>query len=285
MWSTAPHSPTKGKSQATCGKNLTCLLEELEEEIQSGVQFYGCKENGVLAAVMGIQPVQDVTLIRHAYVLPAQQRKGLGQKLLEHLLGLAATRQVYVGTWEAADWAVKFYEKNGFQLVSEAEKNRLLRRYWRISERQVETSVVLKLKRQPRMKETLMLKVDSENPDASKIEVAAQFIRKGGLVAFPTETVYGLGADALNADAVLALFEAKKRPLDNPPIVHVADPSEVYRLVEEVPKKAELLMEQFWPGPLTLVFKRSSLVPSRDGCGFRHGCGSNAQAQGGFSFD
>ena len=97
---------------------------------------------------------------------------------------------------------------------------------------------------------------------ASKIEIAARFIRKGGLVAFPTETVYGLGADALNAEAVLALFEAKKRPLDNPPIVHVADPSEVCRLVEGVPKKAELLMQKFWPGPLTLVFKRSNLVPS-----------------------
>ncbi len=112
------------------------------------------------------------------------------------------------------------------------------------------------------MKETLMLKVDAEAPDVSKIEVAAQFIRKGGLVAFPTETVYGLGADALNADAVLALFEAKKRPLDNPPIVHIAEQSEVFRLVEEVPKKAELLMKQFWPGPLTLVFKRSSIVPT-----------------------
>ncbi len=112
------------------------------------------------------------------------------------------------------------------------------------------------------MKQTLMLKVDSENPDASKIEVAAQFILMGGLVAFPTETVYGLGADALNAEAVLALFEAKKRPLDNPPIVHVADLSEVCRLVEEVPKKAELLMKKFWPGPLTLVFKHSKLVPS-----------------------
>ena len=112
------------------------------------------------------------------------------------------------------------------------------------------------------MKETLLLKVNSQKPDASKIEVAAQFIRKGGLVAFPTETVYGLGADALNADAVLALFEAKKRPLDNPPIVHVADPNEVYRIVEEVPKTAELLMKQFWPGPLTLVFRRSSIVPN-----------------------
>jgi L-threonylcarbamoyladenylate synthase len=107
-----------------------------------------------------------------------------------------------------------------------------------------------------------MLKVDSEDPDPAKIEVAADLIRKGGLVAFPTETVYGLGADALNSDAVLALFAAKKRPLDNPPIVHVADPHEVYRLVEEVPKKAAKLMERFWPGPLTLVFKRSNIVPS-----------------------
>ena len=112
------------------------------------------------------------------------------------------------------------------------------------------------------MKETLTLKVDSQNPDIAKIEIAAQFIRKGGLVAFPTETVYGLGADALNPDAVLALFEAKKRPLDNPPIIHVANQSEIYRLVEAVPKKAELLMEKFWPGPLTLIFKRSSIVPS-----------------------
>ncbi|MGA3110571.1 MAG: L-threonylcarbamoyladenylate synthase [Candidatus Bathyarchaeia archaeon] len=112
------------------------------------------------------------------------------------------------------------------------------------------------------MKQTLTLKVDSENPAASKIEIAARFIRKGGLVAFPTETVYGLGADALNAEAVLALFDAKKRPLDNPPIVHVADPSEVCRLVEGVPKRAGLLMQKFWPGPLTLVFKRSNLLPS-----------------------
>jgi L-threonylcarbamoyladenylate synthase len=111
------------------------------------------------------------------------------------------------------------------------------------------------------MKETLLLKVDSENPDLAKIQIAARIIRKGGLVAFPTETVYGLGADALNPDAVLALFEAKKRPLDNPPIVHVANSSEVSTLVQEVPEKAELLMKKFWPGPLTLVFKRSSIVP------------------------
>jgi L-threonylcarbamoyladenylate synthase len=108
---------------------------------------------------------------------------------------------------------------------------------------------------------TLLLKVDAENPDPTIIQTAADIIRKGGLVAFPTETVYGLGADALNPEAVLALFAAKKRPLDNPPIVHVADPKEVYRLVLEVPPKAKVLMEKFWPGPLTLIFKHSSLVP------------------------
>jgi L-threonylcarbamoyladenylate synthase len=109
---------------------------------------------------------------------------------------------------------------------------------------------------------TLFLKVDPENPDPAKIQIAAEIIQHGGLVAFPTETVYGLGADALNSAAVLALFEAKRRPLDNPPIVHVADPAEVYRLVEEVPAKARVLMDKFWPGALTIIFKRSKIVPS-----------------------
>ena len=108
---------------------------------------------------------------------------------------------------------------------------------------------------------TLLLKVNSENPDPAKIQVAAEIIQRGGLVAFPTETVYGLGADALNPVAVVALFEAKKRPLDNPPIVHVADPAEVYELVAEMPRKAQLLMAKFWPGPLTLIFKHSDIVP------------------------
>jgi GNAT superfamily N-acetyltransferase len=139
----------KGKIPIDAWKEPYMPKQELEKETQSGVQFYGCKENGVLTAVMGIQPVRDVTLIRHAYVLPAKQRKGFGQKLLKHLLGLAMTHQVYVGTWESAGWAVRFYEKNGFQLVPETEKNRLLKTYWDISEQQVETSVVLKLKRQP----------------------------------------------------------------------------------------------------------------------------------------
>ncbi len=112
------------------------------------------------------------------------------------------------------------------------------------------------------MKQTLLLKVNPNNPDLTKIEMAAQIIQKGGLVAFPTETVYGLGADALNADAVLALFEAKKRPLDNPPIVHIANASEVYKLTQEVSGNAELIMRKFWPGPLTIVFKRSRIIPN-----------------------
>lgn len=112
------------------------------------------------------------------------------------------------------------------------------------------------------MKKTLVLKVDSKKPEKEKIRIAADLIKKGGLVAFPTETVYGLGADALNSKAVLALFEAKKRPLDNPPIVHVGEIEKVYKLVKEIPLEAERLMRKFWPGPLTLIFKRSSVVPS-----------------------
>ena len=111
------------------------------------------------------------------------------------------------------------------------------------------------------MKQTVIYKINSEEPEKDKIESAAAIIRAGGLVAFPTETVYGLGADALNADAVLALFAAKKRPLDNPPIVHVENVSDLYKLADEVSLKAELLIKQFWPGPLTLVFKRYATVP------------------------
>lgn len=111
------------------------------------------------------------------------------------------------------------------------------------------------------MKKTLILKVNPQNPESDKIHKAVKIIQSGGLVAFPTETVYGLGADALNEKAVLALFEAKKRPLDNPPIVHIADPKEVYRLTEKVPKKAEVLMKSFWPRPLTLIFKHSKIIP------------------------
>jgi GNAT superfamily N-acetyltransferase len=122
--------------------------QELQEEIQSGVQFYGYMENNNLIAVMGIQPINDVTLIRHAYTLTNYQRKGKGEKLLNQLLILAKTRRVLVGTWETASWAIKFYEKHGFTLLSREETNKLLKKYWNIPERQIETSVVLEHERQ-----------------------------------------------------------------------------------------------------------------------------------------
>lgn len=111
------------------------------------------------------------------------------------------------------------------------------------------------------MVETLVLKVDPHRPELEKIRVAAEVLRKGGLVAFPTETVYGLGANALDGKAALRIFEAKDRPADNPIIVHVADKDDVYVLAEHVPEVAENLMDRFWPGPLTLLFVRSEVVP------------------------
>ena len=122
--------------------------EELRNEIESGVEFYGWIENNVLVAVMGIQLVNDVTLIRHSYVLTSRQRRGIGKNLLNYLISLARTSKILVGTWEAAYWAINFYEKHGFRLVSQEEKNRLLRKYWDIPERQIEMSVVLELKKQ-----------------------------------------------------------------------------------------------------------------------------------------
>lgn len=118
---------------------------ELLSEIKSGVEFYGWIDNGILLGVMGIQLFNDVTLIRHAYVLTVHQRRGIGEKLLRHLLSIARTSTVLVGTWESAYWAVRFYQKHGFELVSKKEKDALLRKYWNIPGRQIETSVVLKL--------------------------------------------------------------------------------------------------------------------------------------------
>jgi L-threonylcarbamoyladenylate synthase len=111
------------------------------------------------------------------------------------------------------------------------------------------------------MKKTLILKINERKIDLKKIRIAAEILRKGGTVAFPTETVYGLGADALNPEAVKKIFKAKKRPADNPIIVHVSDESMIYKLAKKVPKKALKLMEKFWPGPLTLVLKKSNIVP------------------------
>jgi L-threonylcarbamoyladenylate synthase len=110
-------------------------------------------------------------------------------------------------------------------------------------------------------KKTQLIEVDPFEPDPNKIIAAAKLIRSGGLVAFPTETVYGLGADALNAEAASALFIAKRRPLDNPPIVHVASAQEISSLTINIPGVAHKLMELFWPGPLTLIFERSKIIP------------------------
>ena len=137
----------KGKIPADRWKEPYMNAQELKEEIQSGVQFYGYVENNSLIAVMGIQPVKDVTLIRHAYTQTNHQRKGIGEKLLNHLLILAQTERILVGTWETALWAIKFYENNEFRLLSREEINKMLKKYWNIPERQVTTSVVLELKR------------------------------------------------------------------------------------------------------------------------------------------
>lgn len=107
----------------------------------------------------------------------------------------------------------------------------------------------------------VIINVDIERPEKDKIRIAAELIRNGGLVAFPTETVYGLGANALNPEAVAGIFKAKNRPLDNPIIVHVADKEELYKLTEDIPVIAEDLMDFFWPGPLTLILKKSEVVP------------------------
>ena len=116
--------------------------EELRHEIGEGVRFWGWEENGLLAGVMGLQEVQDVTLIRHAYVRTVRRNQGIGGSLLSHLK-TRTDRPLLVGTWAAAVWAIRFYEKHGFRLVSPEEKNRLLRKYWSIPDRQIETSVVL----------------------------------------------------------------------------------------------------------------------------------------------
>ena len=115
---------------------------ELDREIAAGVRFWGCEAHGRLAGVMGIQAVGDVDLIRHAYVRPDVQGEGVGRRLLEHLLA-SAQRPLLVGTWAAAEWAIRCYRRNGFEPVTTEQKNRLLKTYWSIPERQVETSVVL----------------------------------------------------------------------------------------------------------------------------------------------
>jgi GNAT superfamily N-acetyltransferase len=114
----------------------------LQDEIAAGVVFSGWQEDDILAGVMGLQPVRDVTLIRHAYVRPSHQGRGIGAALLT-TLGAETTGPLLVGTWAAATWAIRFYERHGFRLTDAAEKDRLLDTYWSIPPRQRDTSVVL----------------------------------------------------------------------------------------------------------------------------------------------
>jgi GNAT superfamily N-acetyltransferase len=115
---------------------------EFDGEIAAGVAFCGYEDGGALVGVMGVQPVRDVDLIRHAYVLPASQHRGVGAALLTHLQRLS-TRRMLVGTWADAVWAIRFYQRHGFVLVSPENKAVLLKTYWTIPDRQIETSVVL----------------------------------------------------------------------------------------------------------------------------------------------
>jgi len=129
-----------GTLEPDCYHEPYLRMEELLGELKR-VIFYGYENDGELVGVMGIEPIKDVTLIRHAYVLPQYQNKGIGKELLEHLKHLTVTRRLLVGTWAAATWAVDFYRKYGFTIL--ADKDKLLSTYWDIPPRQIETSVVL----------------------------------------------------------------------------------------------------------------------------------------------
>lgn len=116
--------------------------EELEKEIAGGVVFWVAEQEGRLLGVMGIQDRGDVALVRHAYVAPAAQRSGVGKILLHHVEGIT-DNPILIGTWASASWAIEFYRRNGFTVVADSDKDRLLRTYWSIPDRQIETSVVL----------------------------------------------------------------------------------------------------------------------------------------------
>jgi GNAT superfamily N-acetyltransferase len=132
----------RGVIPADCWHEPYMPEKELAKEIAAGVVFWGCERDGRLVGVMGIQNVKDVELIRHAYVLPAYQKHGIGTTLLTQLLALAK-RRMLVGTWSDAAWAIRFYQRHGFDLVSSERKSDLLRTYWNITPRQAEVSVVL----------------------------------------------------------------------------------------------------------------------------------------------
>ena len=132
----------RGAIPGDCWHEPYMAEEELRREMAAGVTFWGYEADGDLIGVMGIQHVQDVDLIRHAYVVPGCQHRGIGSPLLKHLQSLA-TRRLLVGTWADAAWAIRFYQRHGFEVVPAERKNLLLQTYWTISKRQIETSVVL----------------------------------------------------------------------------------------------------------------------------------------------
>ena len=132
----------KGHIPADRWKEPYMTKDELKHELNEGVVFYCFEENGEILGVMGIQDVLDVKLIRHAYVRTNRRNEGIGTQLLRYLTDNQG-KLILIGTWKAATWAIDFYLKNGFKQVSEEEKNVLLRKYWNIPDRQVETSVVL----------------------------------------------------------------------------------------------------------------------------------------------
>ena len=116
--------------------------DELDKEISDGVIFWVADDQGCMVGMMGIQDKKDVSLVRHAYVKPTAQRRGVGTSMLRHVQSLTS-KPVLIGTWADASWAIEFYQRNGFSVVSSGQKDHLLRHYWSIPERQVETSVVL----------------------------------------------------------------------------------------------------------------------------------------------
>jgi GNAT superfamily N-acetyltransferase len=132
----------KGIIPQDCWTDPYMTRKDLQHEIDEGVVFWGYEENRTLLGVMGLQQVREVTLIRHAYVRTSSQKRGIGGRLLSHLRTLASG-PVLIGTWADAVWAIRFYEKHGFEIVDPKEKNRLLKKYWTVPERQIETSVVL----------------------------------------------------------------------------------------------------------------------------------------------
>lgn len=138
----------KGRIPPDCWHDPYMSPEYLQHETDDGVEFWGFEETGRLLGVMGIQDRKDVALVRHAYVLTGERNRGIGTGLLRHIEKLTV-KPLLVGTWKAAVWAIAFYRKNGYALVCEEEKNALLKKYWSIDARQIETSVVLRKPARP----------------------------------------------------------------------------------------------------------------------------------------